>query len=53
MFKCAFEPRECNEVAHALAASVVRTCLEEDVPLLDVLPICIQLLVADDISANE
>lgn len=45
-------PRECNKVAHALAA-LGRECEAEFDPILDELPQCIQKLVAEDISAHE
>jgi hypothetical protein len=50
-FRCLFQRRECNRVAHALAIGC--ECTEGDNPIVDVLPSCIQVIVADDLSASE
>lgn len=45
-------PRNCNRVAHALAAWGCQSSVE-DSPSVDVLPDCIQVLVANDLAAHE
>ena len=50
-FECVHEPRICNKLAHAVAA-LSWECLEGDDPVLSSLPLCIQKLVTDDISAD-
>ncbi|KAF8694232.1 hypothetical protein HU200_038366 [Digitaria exilis] len=45
-------PRECNKVAHALAAWGHK-CSEVEDPIVESLPNCIRVMVADDCSAIE
>lgn len=45
-------PRNRNRVAHALAAWGCQSSVEDN-PRADVLPVCIQVLVADDLAAHE
>lgn len=51
-FSFQFKPRECNRVARALAA-LGSECSEEDHPIVENLPNCISMLVADDPLAHE
>lgn len=47
-----YSPRNCNKVAHALAALGYQSAVEDN-PIVDVLPDCIRVLVADDLTAHE
>jgi hypothetical protein len=50
-FVCISIPRECNRVAHELAA-LGCVCAEGDEPIVSSLPECIIVIVADEQSAH-
>jgi hypothetical protein len=45
-------PRICNRVAHVLAAQGCEAS-EDDIMVMNIIPPCIQYLVADNRTANE
>lgn len=51
-FQCDFVPRECNRVAHLIAASGYE-CEQGSEQIMSSLPVHIDVIVGDDLSVHE